>query len=716
MINISGKRDVPTSDSDINDNIKIWFNNKWPISPVVYLNGINNVILRALMPKNVSANYGIQVTMQGMNLTAKQMQTKISQKATSSLLHSICLLFSLSFVPASFTIYLIEERISGCKHLQLLSGVNWAVYWIHVYLWDLVCHTISALFCIVTLLCFQEEAYVGSRSLPCLTLLVLLFGWSSIPMMYPATFFFQVPSSAFVALASFNISIGVLTTASTYVLRLFEDEYLRVMRTALSNIFLIFPHFCLGDGLMKLSESYFLTTALAGFDVKVRVNLLAWNYLGKNLVFMFLEGIVFFIAVLCYERFQRSMGLCTEQPMSLEPPMNLDGDVDNERERILNLGGKDEVLVLKCLTKVYKSRKHIAVNQLCLGVGKGQCFGLIGLNGAGKTSTFKMLTGDTGISFGDATVLGHSVRDNLTSVRSLIGYCPQFDALDSKLTPEEHLRLYASLRNIPKNQIPQVVNCCLTRFDLWGYRNVCSLYLSGGNKRKLSTAIAMMGDPQLIFLDEPTCGMDPKARRFLWSRVKECVARGRAVVMTSHSMSECEALCSRLSIMVSGQFMCLGSIQHLKSKFGKGYNLVVRAPLEKIGLAKKLISGKIPEAIEKSEHYTQVKYHVDVETFSLFNILTVLEDARENQLILDYSLSQKSLGEVDLRIGVFVHFVSHQALAKQHDVINRWDCCRLFCCPGKLVTTSHISSSDDFPHRNPSNQTSNGSFQNAQRQ
>ncbi|CAH3155542.1 unnamed protein product, partial [Porites evermanni] len=104
----------------------------------------------------------------------------------------------------------------------------------------------------------------------------------------------------------------------------------------------------------------------------------------------------------------------------------------------------------------------------------------------------------------------------------------------------------------------------------------CLVFFSGGNRRKLSTAIALVGNPPIIFLDEPTTGMDPVARRFLWDTLTGVLKDGRSIVLTSHSMEECEALCTRLAIMVNGHFKCLGSTQHLKSRFGRGYTLMVK--------------------------------------------------------------------------------------------------------------------------------------------
>jgi ATP-binding cassette subfamily A (ABC1) protein 3 len=141
------------------------------------------------------------------------------------------------------------------------------------------------------------------------------------------------------------------------------------------------------------------------------------------------------------------------------------------------------------------------------------------------------------------------------------------------MTGEELLTMFCRLRGIPEKKIPHVVKTEIKRLDLEKYaKKRCGTY-SGGNKRKLSTAIALVGSPPIILLDEPTTGMDPNARRHLWNALTELVAVGKSIVLTSHSMEECEALCTRLAIMVNGEFKSLGSAQHLKNKFGKGYTV-----------------------------------------------------------------------------------------------------------------------------------------------
>ena len=250
---------------------------------------------------------------------------------------------------------------------------------------------------------------------------------------------------------------------------------------------------------------------------------------------------------------------------------DLDIDVQAEHDRIDTMDASDvkqhmnqskDVLVMRDLHKCFGNKT--AVDGLTAGVRNSECFGLLGVNGAGKTTTFRMLTGEVMPSSGTAFIDGLDVQNDMNLVRTRIGYCPQYDALIDYMTGREILNMFARLRGIPNNQIRGIVSGLIERLTLTPHADKLTHGYSGGNKRKLSTAIALIGDPPVVFLDEPTTGMDPGARRHLWDVLLDTVRQGRTLVLTSHSMEECEALCSRLGIMVNGQFQCLGSPQHLK--------------------------------------------------------------------------------------------------------------------------------------------------------
>ena len=150
---------------------------------------------------------------------------------------------------------------------------------------------------------------------------------------------------------------------------------------------------------------------------------------------------------------------------------------------------------------------------------------------------------------------------------NIIGYCPQFDAVDEYLSGKEALYIYARLIGI--TEIEQAITTAINRFKLQSFINIPIIKYSGGMKRVLSVAVSMLGDPQVILLDEPTNAMDPEMRRRVWDNILKLIKEERSVLLTSHSMAECDALCSRLAIMVNGQFECIGTTQHLKHRYMK---------------------------------------------------------------------------------------------------------------------------------------------------
>lgn len=240
-----------------------------------------------------------------------------------------------------------------------------------------------------------------------------------------------------------------------------------------------------------------------------------------------------------------------------------------------------------------------AVQGVSFGLDYGECFALLGVNGAGKSTTFKSLTRDIVPTTGDIKIQGFDVQKDFTSARKLIGYCPQHDAIFPLMTVEEHLWFYARVKGIHPNRRVEAVEKAIQDLNLQDHRKKPSGTLSGGNKRKLSVAMAIIGNPPIILLDEPSAGMDPQARRFMWMVVEKISQRDKksAVILTTHSMEEAEALATKLGIMVrGGKFRCFGTSQHVKSKYGTGYELeikVKKAPLAELQeLADSLFLGK----------------------------------------------------------------------------------------------------------------------------
>ena len=298
-----------------------------------------------------------------------------------------------------------------------------------------------------------------------------------------------------------------------------------------------------------------------------------------------------------------------------------------------------------------------AVRGLNFGVRRAEVFGLLGVNGAGKTTTFRLLTGDLVASSGQASIAGAGElgRDRARYLRS-VGYCPQFDCLLDLLTGRETLSLFGRLRGLRPGPAMQAEIERLAGFvELAGQLDKRAGSYSGGTRRKLCVAVALLGRPRLLLLDEPTTGVDPAARRKIWQTISRVRRAGTAVILTSHSMEECEALCDRLAIMVRGQFRCLGGPQHIKSKFGQGFELVVQLvagttadTAETAGLVSDVCTALAStELTEQHEQY--LHFHCGDPATPWHDLFSTLERLKQNHAcVQDYSVTETTLEQVFL--------------------------------------------------------------------
>ncbi len=211
----------------------------------------------------------------------------------------------------------------------------------------------------------------------------------------------------------------------------------------------------------------------------------------------------------------------------------------------------------------------VAVDRLTLSVDAGEIFGLLGANGAGKTVTIKMLTTLLPPTGGRATIAGFDLVRQARDVRRVIGYVPQLVSADGSLTGHENLRIFAKLYDIPRAERKTRVEEALQFMGLLDVADKLVRQYSGGMIRRLEIAEAMLHRPRLLFLDEPTVGLDPIARRTVWERVEHLRADyGTALLLTTHLMEEADALCRRLAIMHRGRVVALGTPAELKASTG----------------------------------------------------------------------------------------------------------------------------------------------------
>jgi len=297
-----------------------------------------------------------------------------------------------------------------------------------------------------------------------------------------------------------------------------------------------------------------------------------------------------------------------------------------------------------------RNKVKVAVEDLCLGIPHSECFGFLGTNGAGKSTTMNMLTGDMIPSAGVAKINSYDIVYERAEIRQRMGYCPQFDPLLDLMSAREHLYMYARFRGLNSKQAKERADAIIQHTGLTPYANNNSQGYSGGNKRKLSLGIAIIGEPSLCLLDEPSSGMDPLSRRFMWDIIGE-LSKTMSVVLTTHSMEEAEALCNRIGIMVKGQLQVLGSVQHLKTRFGDGYELEVHSDNLHIPDIQVYIQEQFPGAELQESHFGHVKYKLPFgNNLTLADVFEGLESQRQVLGIRDYAVSQTSLEQIFIKV------------------------------------------------------------------
>src|SRR5512136_1779070 len=209
-----------------------------------------------------------------------------------------------------------------------------------------------------------------------------------------------------------------------------------------------------------------------------------------------------------------------------------------------------------------------ALKELTLRIAEGELFGLLGPNGAGKSTTINILCGLIEPTAGTALVGGHPLPKEARAVKEMIGVCPQDFSIFPYLTGRENVLLFGDLYGVPKAELRERANRLLDRLGLDGEADRKVKGYSGGMKRRISLATALIGDPQIAFLDEPTTGLDPQSRHAVWEFIRGLKERQRTMVLTTHYMEEAESLCDRVAIIDHGKIIALDTVANLKKKIG----------------------------------------------------------------------------------------------------------------------------------------------------
>uniref|UniRef100_A0A0N4Z6E8 ABC transporter domain-containing protein n=1 Tax=Parastrongyloides trichosuri TaxID=131310 RepID=A0A0N4Z6E8_PARTI len=682
------------------------FNNFALHSPPLALNLIDIYLLRK--QTNIS-NLKINVINHPLPpMTADSMKSS-SSNASAAFMISYTIIVSMSMAVSIYASFIIRERAKKSKHMQMMSGIRPWLYWLTNFIWDAVCFLLPVGAFIGIYFIFDIGPFTNSiDTVLTLLLIMILYGWTVIPFVYTFQFAFSSAPKGYTIIVMYNIITAIASSIATNIIT--QTVNPDVSHTWSIILSFLFPTYNLSNCFSILYNNEYARIACQDIDcrnplfksnipqccgtmeqrayVDTVIDIFGKQGIAYGIIFLGIQGFLYwfttmFIENQVYKKFKNRNNKniisydnssfnweCTD-PKLMVNALEIgkgrtfssagyeDEDVIKEKDYVLSEDPSDHTVLVRNVKKFYGNFE--AVKGINFNVEKGDCFGLLGVNGAGKTSTFQMLTGENDISDGDAFIKGYSVSTNWRKAGESIGYCPQYDAIIKEMTGEETLYMFSRIRGIVDKDIPITVNTIIEAIGIGMYAKRQIKTYSGGNKRRLSLGIALVGMPDVLLLDEPTSGVDPKARRIIWEILARVREVGTALVLTSHSMEECEALCTSLSIMVYGKFKCYGSPQHIKSKYGSGYTLLIRMDeSSNIDNVIETILNKFPGSTLKEEHAMQLNFELrKTKQTTWSKLFEELEELVEPLKIQDYSLSQTTLEQVFLEFSRDAAMVYH---------------------------------------------------------
>lgn len=555
---------------------------------------------------------------------------------------------------------IVHEKENRIREMMKMNGMRMSAYWTAMISYNFIIYLLTAaLFWVLGYLLLDLNFFNMINPLP---MIVLLVGWGVAQIGMSILFSVFINNTTVSSVLGYILSIFLILVATSYNAEIYAYP------DKLPAYYLVIPHF-------SFSRIIYIFGVITSEDIRVTMgtywseseclNSILALYLiglGSGLFGVYLNEVIkqsFGVRkslCFCLKPSKRNASRKNQKSISerdegrsaerLKEVEDEDEDCRAERNHVAELDPSDTILplVIHNIRKVYHEEgtgeDKVAVRCLSLSVKPGETFGLLGPNGAGKTSLIAMLTGLYPPEEGNAWVNGYDIRDCIDKVHLYIGVCPQFDLLWPELTVEEHLLFYGRLKGFIGKELDEMVQRAANEVGLGRPVDLKkqSKRLSGGMRRRLSVAISLVGNPKIVFLDEPTTGLDPDNKRQLWDILTN--SRGkRAIVITTHSMEEADVLCSRIGIMAFGMIRCIAPQVRLKKLYGDGYrihiDLIKEKDMEALNLEAKKNGQPQFEVMSQQENVEKIteiinRYVQGVSLVSHFN--TFVEYKARNSL------------------------------------------------------------------------------------
>ncbi|KAH7336665.1 hypothetical protein BKA65DRAFT_432400 [Rhexocercosporidium sp. MPI-PUGE-AT-0058] len=576
---------------------------------------------------------------------------------------------AMAAYPGFFSLYPTVERTRNIRGLEYSNGVRSLPLWLAYLTFDFLIVLVSSALSVIIFATSSSAWY----HVEYLFVIFMLYGLASILLSYVVSLFArtQLAAYAFAAAGQAVFFLGYLVAylcTLTYAPVNKIDDYLLVVHFVVS---LVTP---MGSLIrtMFLALNIFSTTCDGKQIASNPGGILQY---GGPILYLAVQVIVLFGMLLWYDS---GSVLAWYRRLRKSPtPQESDTVMDEEiAEELARVSSSNDGLRVLNLTKSFGP--VTAVDNLTFGIRRGEVFALLGPNGAGKSTTISLIRGDIQPSKNGGKIFVENIEINKhrAQARSHLGVCPQYDAMD-QMTVVEHLQFYARVRGVP--DIEHNVREVIRAVGLDSFSSRMAAKLSGGNKRKLSLGIALIGNPTVLLLDEPSSGMDAAAKRVMWKTLA-AVVPGRSLLLTTHSMEEADALADRAGIMAK-RMLAMGTTDGLRHTHGDAYyvHVVMRtAPhtsTEEIAVVKDWIFKQFPGVdIEVQTYHGQIRFSIPKRASSdndeikkdqdgVGSLIMILEDNKERLGLGHYSVSPTTLDQVFLCI-VQKHNVEEEGYSK----------------------------------------------------
>eukprot|EP00727_Mastigamoeba_balamuthi_P013914 m51a1_g9145 hypothetical protein (836) ;mRNA; f:87108-90307 len=580
--------------------------------------------------------------------------------------------FALSFLVPVYVYTIVHEKQQRLREMMKMMGLRMRMYWAINFVYDCVLYLVVIVLYVAIGLAFRLRVFTQTAGF---IQFLLYAGWglSQISFAFLLSTFFSKSRNATVGsymVVIFSILISFIWNQAAWSVEDGKQSFWLVLLYPPWAAYRAWSVVGINCGLLQCPStlSAELKTIVSVLWVSVPVMLVLALYLDQVLPSEW--GVrrhpLFFLSPLrrlgpksVVDPLKVTVGPRDEagEGESAEVPAGQDADPDVQEEarvvqallRSPNMS-EEAPVVVDGVRKVYGSGKErkVALSGVSLRVQRNECLGLLGPNGAGKTTLISVLTGLFPATGGRAAIAGFDVADNLDEIHKVLGVCPQFDTLWPELTPLETMLFYARMRGIAGSHAAEAARSILTSVGLGDAVDRQVMALSGGMRRRLSIAVSLVGEPRVLFLDEPTTGLDVVTRRELWDVLMRAQA-GRSTVLTTHSMEEADALCQRIAIVTGGRLKAIGTNVHLKDRFGGGYSIKLSFKPENEGHVDRFVESVAPGARETDSLKGLKSFRVPAGV-SVAGLLGQMVTGQKEGIVTNWGLAQATLEDVFLAL------------------------------------------------------------------